>query len=154
MATWALWIGRKPYNGAVRINQTLDEPCLDRSRYGYKRRVTKVKTRVQVDPLVLSAEALILKGKDQGYLAPDDVMKAFPSIEGNADGFVRVVTVFQEMGISVTADGEAEQDQDEEETLTEVEVVSSVALDDPVRTDLQELGRLHLLPDRHAVAPD
>ena len=53
-----------------------------------------MKTRVQVDPLVLSAEALILKGKDQGYLAPDDVMKAFPSIEGNADGFVRIVTVF------------------------------------------------------------
>jgi RNA polymerase primary sigma factor len=113
--------------------------------------VTKVKARVQVDPLVLSAEALILKGKDQGYLAPDDVMKAFPSIEGNADGFVRVVTVFQEMGISVTADGEAEQDADEEETLTEVEVVSSVALDDPVRMYLKEIGRVNLLTAKQEV---
>jgi RNA polymerase primary sigma factor len=113
--------------------------------------VNKVKARVQVDPLVLSAEALILKGKDQGYLAPDDVIKAFPSIEGNADGFVRVVTVFQEMGISVTADGEAEQDVDEEETLTEVEVVSSVALDDPVRMYLKEIGRVNLLTAKQEV---
>src|ERR1700693_5106949 len=114
-------------------------------------RVTKVKARVQVDPLVLSAEALILKGKDQGYLSPDDVMKAFPSIEGNADGFVRVAAVFQEMGIQVTADGEAEPESDEEETLTEVEVVSSVALDDPVRMYLKEIGRVNLLTAKQEV---
>jgi len=141
----------KGYSAPVRTNETLDEPCLNTSPLGYKTRVTKVKARVQVDPLVLSAEALILKGKDQGYLAPDDVMKAFPSIEGNADGFVRVVTVFQEMGISVTADGEAEQDADEEETLTEVEVVSSVALDDPVRMYLKEIGRVNLLTAKQEV---
>src|SRR5437016_4790895 len=29
-------------------------------------------------------------------------MKAFPTIEGNADGFVKVAAVFQEMGIQVT----------------------------------------------------
>jgi RNA polymerase primary sigma factor len=113
--------------------------------------VTKVKARVQVDPLVASAEALILKGKDQGYLAPDDVMKAFPSIEGNADGFVRVAAVFQEMGIQVTADGEAEPESDEEEALTEVEVVSSVALDDPVRMYLKEIGRVNLLTAKQEV---
>ncbi|TMF92778.1 MAG: RNA polymerase sigma factor RpoD [Chloroflexi bacterium] len=141
----------KGYSGPVRTNETLDEPCLNTSPLGYKTRVTKVKARVQVDPLVLSAEALILKGKDQGYLAPDDVMKAFPSIEGNADGFVRVAAVFQEMGISVTADGEAEQDADEEETLTEVEVVSSVALDDPVRMYLKEIGRVNLLTAKQEV---
>ena len=113
--------------------------------------MTKVKARVQVDPLVASAEALILKGKDQGYLSPDDVMKAFPSIEGNADGFVRVAAVFQEMGIQVTADGEAEPETDEEETLTEVEVVSSVALDDPVRMYLKEIGRVNLLTAKQEV---
>jgi RNA polymerase primary sigma factor len=113
--------------------------------------VTKVKARVQVDPLVQSAEALILKGKDQGYLSPDDVIKAFPSIEGNADGFVRVAAVFQEMGIQVTADGEAEPEADEEETLTEVEVVSSVALDDPVRMYLKEIGRVNLLTAKQEV---
>src|SRR6266481_5678597 len=141
----------KGYSAPVATNETLDERCVNTSPLGYKIRVTKVKARVQVDPLVLSAEALILKGKDQGYLSPDDVMKAFPSIEGNADGFVRVAAVFQEMGISVTADGEAEQDADEEETLTEVEVVSSVALDDPVRMYLKEIGRVNLLTAKQEV---
>src|ERR1700716_1422306 len=78
-------------------------------------------------------------------------MKAFPSIEGNADGFVRVAAVFQEMGIQVTADGEAEPEADEEETLTEVEVVSSVALDDPVRMYLKEIGRVNLLTAKQEV---
>src|ERR1700719_2735340 len=78
-------------------------------------------------------------------------MKAFPSIEGNADGFVRVAAVFQEMGIQVTADGEAEPESDEEETLTEVEVVSSVALDDPVRMYLKEIGRVNLLTAKQEV---
>ena len=113
--------------------------------------MTKVKARVQVDPLVLAAETLILKGKDQGFLSPDDVMKAFPSIEGNAEGFVRVAATFQEMGIQVTADGEAEQDNDDEEALAEVEVASSVALDDPVRMYLKEIGRVNLLTAKQEV---
>src|SRR5438046_10248557 len=113
----------KGYSALVRTNETLDEPCLNTSPLGYKIRVTKVKARVQVDPLVLSAEALILKGKDQGYLAPDDVIKAFPSIEGNADGFVRVAAVFQEMGISVTADAVAAQEGADAELVEEMAVV-------------------------------
>src|SRR5438105_14047048 len=71
----------KGYSAPVRTNETLDEPCRNTSPLAYKTRVTKVKARVQVDPLVLSAEALILEAKDQGYLAPADVMKAISSNE-------------------------------------------------------------------------
>src|ERR1700686_1539250 len=110
MANSPMSTASKRYSAAVQIKEPLDEPSLNSAPYGYKTRVTKVKARVQVDPLVLSAEALILKGKEQGYLSPDDVMKAFPSIEGNADGFVRGASGFQVRDLSVTADRAAGQD--------------------------------------------
>ncbi len=32
------------------------------------------------DPLVLAAEGLIVKGKEQGFLTPDDILGAFPDV--------------------------------------------------------------------------
>jgi len=54
------------------------------------------------DALVQAAETLIVRGKEQGYLTPDDILQAFPEIEAEPDHLERIFSVFREMGIEVT----------------------------------------------------
>src|SRR6202011_2248229 len=72
------------------------------------------------DPMVLAAEALIVKGKEQGFLSPDDILAGFPDVELDPDQLFRIFNVFRDMGIAVS-------------------------LDDPVRMYLKEIGRVALL---------
>ncbi|HLQ62914.1 MAG TPA: sigma-70 family RNA polymerase sigma factor, partial [Candidatus Acidoferrales bacterium] len=93
------------------------------------------------------AEALILKGKEQGYLTPDDVMQGFTPLEAEPEEMFRIFGAFKEMGIEVT-DGERdfeEVEQIDDDLLLEVEMMDSVSLDDPVRMYLKEIGRVSLL---------
>jgi len=55
--------------------------------------------------LAKAAEALIVKGKEQGVLSPDDIAAGFPGIELEPDDLIRISTAFRDMGIKV-ADGE------------------------------------------------
>src|SRR5437764_14885974 len=57
------------------------------------------------DPMVLAAEALIVKGKEQGFLSPDDVLAGFPELELDPEPLFRLFNVFRDMGIEVS-DGE------------------------------------------------
>ena len=54
------------------------------------------------DQLVTAAEALIIKGKDHGFLTPDDILTAFPEIDAEPDHLERIFQVFREMGVEVT----------------------------------------------------
>ncbi|MGD0834332.1 MAG: RNA polymerase sigma factor region1.1 domain-containing protein, partial [Candidatus Dormibacteria bacterium] len=54
------------------------------------------------DALVLSAEQLIVRGKEAGYLTPDDVLAGFPEMDVEPDHLERVFQVFRDMGIEVT----------------------------------------------------
>src|SRR5258708_33491539 len=57
------------------------------------------------DELMAVAEQLIVKGKEQGYLTPDDVLQGFPEIDAEPDQIFRIFAAFKEIGIEVT-DGE------------------------------------------------
>src|SRR6266851_244759 len=57
------------------------------------------------DPMVLAAEGLIVKGKEQGFLSPDDILAGFPDVELDPDQLFRIFNVFRDMGIEVS-DGE------------------------------------------------
>ncbi|GAC1575382.1 MAG: RNA polymerase sigma factor RpoD [Candidatus Dormibacteria bacterium] len=99
------------------------------------------------DRLVITAEALIVKGKEQGFLNPDDVLQAFPDIDAEVDLLVRIFQVFRDMGIEVSdgdKDFEAVDDIDDE-TLAKAEAADAISLDDPVRMYLKEIGRVALL---------
>ena len=99
------------------------------------------------DQLVIAAEALIIRGKDHGYLTPDDILAAFPEIDAEPDHLERIFQVFREMGIDVT-DGDKDfetVDEIDDELIAKAEAIDSVSLDDPVRMYLKEIGRVALL---------
>src|SRR5579864_246993 len=99
------------------------------------------------DELMAVAERLIVKGKEQGYLTPDEILQGFPEIDAEPDQIFRIFAIFKEIGIEVT-DGEKdfeEVDQIDDEMLLDTEIMGSVSLDDPVRMYLKEIGRVSLL---------
>ena len=77
------------------------------------------------DLLVSAAEALIIKGKDHGYLTPDDILAAFPEIDVEPDHLERIFHVFREMGIEVS-DGDKDfetVDEIDEELIAKAEAI-------------------------------
>ena len=99
------------------------------------------------DPMVLAAEALIVKGKEQGFLSPDDILAGFPDVELDPDQLFRIFNVFRDMGIEVS-DGEKDFEEVveiDDDLIATIEAIDSVSLDDPVRMYLKEIGRVALL---------
>src|SRR5579872_3654952 len=114
--------------------------------------MAKAKVKAGVSPtsgdfLVSAAETLIVRGKEQGYLTPDDILQAFPEIEAEPDHLERIFGAFREMGIEVS-DGDKDfeaVDEIDDEMIATAEAIDSVSLDDPVRMYLKEIGRVALL---------
>ncbi|HEV3124593.1 MAG TPA: RNA polymerase sigma factor RpoD [Candidatus Dormibacteraeota bacterium] len=106
------------------------------------------------DHLVVTAEALILRGKEQGHLTPDDILQAFTEIEVDPDSLERIFGVFREMGIEVS-DGDRDFDTvdeiDDEMIAAAAEAADSLSIDDPVRMYLREIGRVTLLKKEQEV---
>ena len=99
------------------------------------------------DPMLLAAEALIVKGKEQGFLSPDDILAGFPDVELDPDQLFRIFNVFRDMGIEVS-DGEKDFEEVveiDDDLIATIEAMDSVSLDDPVRMYLKEIGRVALL---------
>jgi RNA polymerase primary sigma factor len=99
------------------------------------------------DELTLVAEGLIVKGKEQSYLTPDDIVQAFPEMEREANQLFRVFEIFSQMGIAVV-DGDTdfeEVGEIDDELLNDIKPSDSVPFDDPVGMYLKEIGRVSLL---------
>jgi RNA polymerase primary sigma factor len=99
------------------------------------------------DELIIIAEALIIKGKDQGFLTPDDILAGFVGIDAEPDQLFRIFNAFREIGIEVSDDGKdfEEVAEIDDDMIQQVEVMEAVSLDDPVRMYLKEIGRVALL---------
>jgi RNA polymerase primary sigma factor len=94
-----------------------------------------------------AAEQLIVKGKEQGFLTPDDVLASFPDIDAEPDKLERIFAAFTDMGIAVS-DGDRDfetVDEIDDETIAKAEAADAVSFDDPVRMYLREIGRVELL---------
>ncbi|MGH7642967.1 MAG: RNA polymerase sigma factor RpoD [Candidatus Dormibacteria bacterium] len=98
----------------------------------------------RTEDLVRLAEQLILKGKEQGFLSPNEVLEPFPELDADPDQMERLFLIFREMGI-VVSDGDKDFDAEETDDDVLAADADAVSLDDPVRMYLKEIGRVSLL---------
>ncbi len=98
----------------------------------------------RTEDLVRLAEQLILKGKEQGYLTPNEILEPFPELDADPDQMERLFGLFREMGVAVT-DGDKDFDAEEADDDVLAADADAVSLDDPVRMYLKEIGRVSLL---------
>jgi len=105
--------------------------------------------------LTADAEALIVRGKEQGHLTPDDVLAVFAELEAEPEEQMRrVFATLQDMGIEVTDDEKDVQEgvESEDELAGPVPAMDAAVFDDPVRVYLKEIGRVALLTATQEVA--
>src|SRR5437879_2519575 len=86
--------------------------CAQRPRAAGRGRVIGQTT--SADELVAVAEALIVRGKEQGYLTPGEVVDAFGEIDAEPDDLERIFDVFRGMGVDIS-DGERDFETEAEE---------------------------------------
>ncbi len=97
-------------------------------------------------------EELVKKGKEQGFLAQEEILEVFPDAESRVneldDFYGRLLTENVDVFESVTPE-EIDSDEKEKEKLErEIEILSKlggVESTDPVRQYLREIGRVPLL---------
>ena len=96
-------------------------------------------------PKLESLDALLNKGKKRGLLTYNEIMDSLQDVDLDPDQIDRIYEALTEMGIEVVDEGEEEKevssDAHAEEEL-DITVPEGVAIDDPVRMYLKEIGRV------------
>ncbi|MGH7922057.1 MAG: RNA polymerase sigma factor region1.1 domain-containing protein [Candidatus Dormibacteraceae bacterium] len=66
-------------------------------------KVAKAKVEPRFEDLLVQAETLIVRGKDQGYLSPDEVLDGLPEIAtDNPEQLFRIFAFFKMIGVEVS----------------------------------------------------
>ena len=100
-------------------------------------------------------EELLVKGKKQGFLTPEDILKVVPKPEQDLSHLEDIWDALSENGVEIVegdrqGHGLADTEHAEDETKVGLDREMALAreeevIDDPVRMYLREIGRVHLL---------
>src|SRR5215216_2467178 len=93
-------------------------------------------------------EQLLGIARTQGYLTYSDILEALPQPEHHVADVDQLYAALQAEGIRVvetSAEAGEVQPSNEDELLAELPDLAYIALDDPVRRYLQEIGQVPLL---------
>jgi RNA polymerase primary sigma factor len=100
--------------------------------------------KTQVDKMEL-VKKLVDKGKKKGSLTYKEIMDELENIDLSPEQIEKIYEVLESMGIDVSGDI---QDIEVEEEELDLSIPEGIAIDDPVRMYLKEIGKVPLLsPD-------
>ena len=104
------------------------------------------------EQLARRVQALVRKGRDQGFITQDEVLELFPraelQLEALDDLYDRLLTAGVDIFESVTEEQIREDEEATTELERELEVLATLedkGMQDPVRMYLKEIGRIALL---------
>lgn len=92
-------------------------------------------------------EALVAKGKEQGFVTQEEILGRFPEVEENVEKLDELYATLAEQGVEVMDNREKMiwgEDSEEEGVDTTFDDISELA-DDSVRMYLREIGKIPLL---------
>ncbi|OFI07169.1 RNA polymerase sigma factor SigA [Clostridium acetireducens DSM 10703] len=105
---------------------------------------TKAKSKNKSEKMQI-VKKLIETGKKKGTLTYKEIMDELQDVDLSPEQIEKIYEILESMGIEVAGDMQGIDEEKEEEEEIDLSVPEGVAIDDPVRMYLKEIGKVPLL---------